>query len=90
MMDINYVSTFLLIQLALPHLKKHKGSSVLMIGTLGAYEPRSDSGHYCISKLSMVAMTKVMGSVLLDEGVRVNCLNPGMIKTDFSKIFWKD
>ena len=90
MFDINYKSTFLLIQSALPYLRKQNGSSVLVIGTLGAYDPFPDSAHYAITKLALVGMVKVMSSVLQDDGIRVNCLNPGMIKTLFSKIFWEN
>ena len=34
-------------------------------------------------------MTKALAKALQEEGVRVNCVAPGLIKTDFSGALWK-
>ncbi len=60
MLDINYKSTFLLIQEALPHLQKQKGSSIVILASYGAYDLPPVIGHYAITKTMLVAMTKIL------------------------------
>ena len=35
-------------------------------------------------------MTKLLGSELQSEGIRINGVAPGLIKTEFSKDLWKN
>jgi dehydrogenase/reductase SDR family protein 4 len=35
-------------------------------------------------------MTKAMAPQLASMGIRVNCIAPGVIKTNFSKALWED
>ena len=35
-------------------------------------------------------MAKVMSQLLMEDGIRVNCVSPGLIKTGFSKRVWGD
>lgn len=39
---------------------------------------------YSISKTALIGATKVLSSELVQDGIRVNCLAPGLIKTKFS------
>ena len=41
-------------------------------------------GVYSISKTALLGATKVLSSELVQDGIRVNCLAPGLIKTKFS------
>jgi len=60
MWDINFMSTFLLIQESLPHLRKQKDSSVVILSSYTAYEPSAMIGHYAITKTALVALTKIL------------------------------
>jgi dehydrogenase/reductase SDR family protein 4 len=71
-----------------PHLKKQKGSSIVIIASYAAYEPSLIIGHYSITKTALVAMTKILSRELLDDDIRVNCVCPGLIKTKFSSSLW--
>lgn len=87
MLDINYKSTFFLIQEAIPHLKQQKGSIVILASYAG-YDLPAVIGHYAVTKTMLVAMTKILGKELLDDDIRVNCVCPGLIKTKFSNALW--
>ena len=88
MLDINYKSTFFLIQEALPHLRKQKDSAIAILASYAAYDLPATIGHYSITKTMLVAMTKILAKDLLDDGIRVNCVCPGLIKTGFSSALW--
>ena len=88
MLEINYKSTFFLIQEALPHLKKQKDSAIVILASYAAYDLPSLIGHYAITKTMLVAMTKILARELMDDEIRVNCVCPGLIKTNFSSALW--
>lgn len=41
-------------------------------------------GPYSVSKTALIGLTKVLAQELGPEGIRVNCIAPGVIKTHFS------
>ena len=43
-------------------------------------------GAYGVSKAALFALTKVLAMELGCYGIRVNCIVPGSIKTDFGKV----
>lgn len=47
-------------------------------------------GHYAVTKTALVALGKILAKELLQDEIRVNCIAPGLIKTDFSGMLWKD
>lgn len=90
MWDINYFSTFFLIQEAIPHLKKQQNSSIVLISSYTAYEVSTIIGHYSITKTAMLGLTKALAKVLVEDNIRVNAVIPGLIKTNFSGALWKE
>jgi len=78
----NTLAPFLLIQAALPHLEKVRGS-VLNIGSVNAYCGEPDLLPYSVSKGALMTLTRNLGDTLFREhGVRVNQINPGWVLTE--------
>ena len=42
-------------------------------------------GPYSVSKTALLGLTKVMSAEVANDGIRVNCIAPGIIKTKFSQ-----
>ena len=81
-LEVNTVAPFALIQAALPHLKKTHGC-VLNIGSVNAYSGEPDLLPYSISKGALMTLTRNLGDTLLrEDGVRVNQINPGWVVTE--------
>lgn len=81
--NINVKCGFLMAQLVAPHLRKTKGS-MLFMGSVTGYSPFKDIGAYSVSKTALLGLVKVLAAELGPDGVRVNCIAPGFIKTNFS------
>jgi NAD(P)-dependent dehydrogenase (short-subunit alcohol dehydrogenase family) len=45
-------------------------------------------GAYCISKAADMQLARNLAAEYGPRGVRVNCIAPGLIKTDFAKALW--
>lgn len=81
-LEVNTISPFALIQVALPHLKKTAGC-VLNIGSVNAWSGEENLLAYSISKGALMTLTRNLGDTLFREhGVRVNQINPGWVLTE--------
>jgi NAD(P)-dependent dehydrogenase (short-subunit alcohol dehydrogenase family) len=103
----NYLAPFLMTNLLLPVLEKSAPSRIINVtsglhsGTIhfdDLESKKSFSGMkvYAHSKLALILFTRLLAKKLEGTGVTVNCVNPGMTKTElgrdagvFSKMFFK-
>lgn len=84
LMNTNVRSIYYLTMLATPHLIKSKGNIVNVSSVNGI---RSFPGvlAYNVSKASVDQFTRCVALELAPKGVRVNCVNPGVILTELQK-----
>ena len=67
---------------------KDSGGCVINIASVGGLHTSKDIGVYCMFKSTLIHMTKQLGAELGPD-VRVNCIAPGLIKTDFARVLWE-
>ena len=63
--------------------------SIYMYIYIYIYIHRPPLGLYAVSKTAVIGLTKLLAGELGAEGVRVNCLAPGLVRTKFSELLWK-
>jgi NAD(P)-dependent dehydrogenase (short-subunit alcohol dehydrogenase family) len=80
MLDINLRSVFDLTRQAIPLLKERKGAIVTVSSVTGT---RAFPGvlAYCVSKAGIDQLTRCLALELAPAGVRVNAVNPGVVRT---------
>ena len=82
MLEINTLAPFALIQAALPELRKGRGN-VLNIGSVNAWSGEPNLLPYSVSKGALMTLTRNLGDTLMrEDGVRVNQINPGWVLTE--------
>lgn len=81
MMNINVRSVLHLTQLLLPSIIERKGNIVNLSSVTG---PRAFPGvlAYCVSKAAVDQLTHCAALELAPKGVRVNAVNPGVVRTN--------
>ncbi|MFH0728725.1 MAG: SDR family oxidoreductase [Pseudomonadota bacterium] len=72
---------FFLTKLAIPHLRKQKGSCILFTSTSSAGTATPTDPHYMTAKNGINALYRILAGWLAPE-VRVNCVVPGFVQTD--------
>ena len=65
---------------AWPHLSK-SGGSIVNIGGIGARTPKARGVMTGALSASLMAVTKALSERGLDDGVQVNLINPGIVRT---------
>ncbi|XP_041032695.1 dehydrogenase/reductase SDR family member 4-like [Carcharodon carcharias] len=88
--EINVKAALLLTKLVVPHMEQQGGGSIVLVGSVSGYQPFPAIGPYSISKTALLGLNKVLADELAPANVRVNCLAPGIIKTQFSSSLWLD
>jgi dehydrogenase/reductase SDR family member 4 len=86
--DVNLFNHFTLIKQCVPHMAP--GSSVVIVSSIGGYQPFKMLGAYSVSKTALLGLTRALAIELADDNIRVNAIAPGVIKTRFSSALWKD
>jgi NAD(P)-dependent dehydrogenase (short-subunit alcohol dehydrogenase family) len=87
-MDTNVLSTIWLSRLVKPDMAARGGGSIILISSVGALRASPNLGAYAISKAADVQMTRTLAAELGSHKIRVNCILPGLVKTDFSRVLW--
>ncbi|WVZ11753.1 hypothetical protein V8G54_016283 [Vigna mungo] len=79
--EINVKATILLLKDAVPHLQK--GSSVVIISSIGGYNPPPSLAMYGVTKTALLGLTKALAAEMAPD-TRVNCVAPGFVPTNFA------
>jgi len=86
MMNININSVFFLCRAAMPHLIKSNGNIINMASSAGL-EGQAYNSAYCATKAAVVMFSKSLAIEYSKQGVRVNSVCPGMVKTPLTEQF---
>jgi NAD(P)-dependent dehydrogenase (short-subunit alcohol dehydrogenase family) len=89
-MDINVKAPFQLCKMVHPIMKMRGGGSIINISSIAGETPDPGLGLYSVSKAAINMLTKVFAKEWGEDGIRVNAVAPGLIKTKFSQALWKD
>lgn len=88
--DVNVKGYFRTIQACVPSMLERGGGSVINVASVAGERPLPGMGVYCVSKAAVLMLTEVLGAELAGQGVRVNAILPGFIKTQFSSVLWEE
>src|SRR5687767_16041317 len=58
--------------------------NIVMIGSIQAAKVLPGRTHYAPTKLGLEALTRNMSAEVTPQGIRVNCVHPGLIDTDMT------
>lgn len=83
---VNLTAPFLMIQAALPHLRRTKGS-IVNIGSIEGLGSNPGHAAYCASKAGLHGLTRAVAVDHGPEGIRCNAVAPGWIDTDLNLAF---
>ena len=87
-LDNNIVANHWLIALVAPQMIERKDGSITIISSIGGLRASTTIGAYNISKAADFQLARNLACEYGKHNIRVNCIAPGLIKTDFAKALW--
>jgi NAD(P)-dependent dehydrogenase (short-subunit alcohol dehydrogenase family) len=89
-MGANVKSNLWLCSLAIPGMAERGGGSVIIVSSIAGIRGTEMIGAYGISKAADFALARNLAVEWGPRNVRVNCIAPGLVKTDFARALWED
>jgi NAD(P)-dependent dehydrogenase (short-subunit alcohol dehydrogenase family) len=89
-LDCNIRSNHWLCQMVIPEMAERKDGSVLIVSSIGGLRGSSSLGTYGLSKAADMALARNLAVEWGPRNVRVNCIAPGLVRTDFAKALWEN
>jgi len=87
-LNSNVRSTLWLCNFAFPYLMKRGGGAAIFLSSIAGVKGTDVLGAYGVSKTALIGLARNLAVEWGSRGIRVNCLAPGIVKTEFAKALW--
>lgn len=85
---VNMRSVFFLSQAAYPFLKASSNGAIVNLSSLSARYSFNTISVYAATKAAVSGMTRSFAREWAQDGIRVNCIEPSVVQTEFTKPLW--
>jgi len=89
MIDTNVKGLLYISRLVSAIMVAKESGHIINLSSIAGHEAYPNGAAYCASKHAVQAITKAMRIELLPFGIKVSCISPGMVDTEFSKVRFK-
>ena len=89
-LDNNIVSNHWLITMVAPQMIARKDGVIIIVSSIGGLRGSPTIGSYCISKAADLQLARNLAVELGPHNVRIDCIAPGLIRTDFARALWEN
>ena len=89
MFAVNTRATWLLAKAAYPALKSARGA-IVAVGSMSGSNAHANLGAYGPSKAAVIMLVRVLAQELGPDGIRVNAVSPGMVRTGMTAQVYAD
>ncbi len=87
-LENNVIANHWLIGFVAPEMKERRDGAIVIVSSIGSSRGSAIIGAYNISKAADFSLARNLAVELGPYNVRINCIAPGLIKTDFAKALW--
>ena len=81
---VNVRGMFLMVRAVIPQMRRHRGGTIVLTGSMSGMIAEPDLLAYCTSKAAVNHMTRQLALDYAADGIRVNAVCPGWVDTSFS------
>ncbi len=86
----NVISNHWLIQMVAPGMLARKDGAIVVVSSIGGLRGNALIGAYNVSKAADMQLVRNLAVEWGPSNVRVNCIAPGLVQTDFAKYLWEN
>jgi NAD(P)-dependent dehydrogenase (short-subunit alcohol dehydrogenase family) len=84
-LQVNLKSVFYFCKSVVPIMLESGKGSIVNVASIAGKEPNENMAPYAVSKAGVICFSRVLAKEVAKEGIRVNCVAPGLTKTDLLK-----
>ena len=89
-LENNVIANHWLIQMVAPEMIERREGSIIIVSSIGGLKASTVIGAYNVSKAADFQLARNLAAEFGPHQVRVNCIAPGLIRTDFAKALWEN
>ena len=89
-LENNVIANHWLISMAAPEMLEREEGSIIIVSSIGGLTSSTMIGAYNISKAADFQLARNRAAEFGPKKVRVNCIAPGLVKTDFARALWEN
>lgn len=89
-MDTNVKSNLWLCNMVLPQMAERQDGAVVIVSSIGGLKGNDKLGAYGLSKAADMQLARNLAVEWGHANIRVNCIAPGLVRTDFARVLWED
>jgi len=89
-LDNNVLANHWLIGMVAPQMIERRDGAIVIVSSIGGLRGSPVIGAYNVSKAADMQLARNLAVEFGPHNVRVNCIAPGLIKTDFARALWED
>lgn len=89
-LENNVIANHWLISMVAPEMLERESGSIIIVSSIGGLTSSTVIGAYNISKAADFQLARNLAAEFGPKGVRVNCIAPGLVKTDFARALWEN
>lgn len=89
-LENNVISNHWLIGMAVPQMLERREGSIIIVSSIGGLRGSTTIGAYNVSKAADFQLARNLAHEYGPHGVRVNCIAPGLVRTDFARALWEN
>jgi len=90
MLAANVKSVVWLTNAVLPQMAQRRDGVIVIVSSIGGFVGSDTLGFYNMSKAAEQSLARSLACEWGAHNIRVNCIAPGLIKTDFARTLWED
>jgi NAD(P)-dependent dehydrogenase (short-subunit alcohol dehydrogenase family) len=89
-METNVESNLWLANLVHPGMAARRDGTIIFVSSIGGMKGTTTLGMYALTKAAQMQLARNLAVEWGPENIRVNCLAPGLVMTDFAREWWED
>jgi NAD(P)-dependent dehydrogenase (short-subunit alcohol dehydrogenase family) len=89
-LENNVIANHWLIGFAAPQMVERRDGAIIIVSSIGGLRGSSVIGAYNISKAADFQLARNLAVEYGPHNVRVNCIAPGLVRTDFARALWEN
>jgi len=89
-MNVNIKCNLAFCREVIPEMQARKDGAIMIVSSIGGLRGSTVLGAYCISKAADMQIVRNLAAEFGRDNIRVNCIAPGLVKTNFARALYEN